>query len=138
MPNVSNPAVAAENAARREREKLKPEDIDSDWLDKLVTRLFGELDRQIKQVEGSRPANNDATTRASDARTLASLERTLERLARAERERASQRISKAVSTNGNALDEIERKITRSVEIEVSLARSTPVVRGASGDGKSGA
>jgi len=34
MPLTSNPEVAAANAARREREKLKPEDINSDWFDR--------------------------------------------------------------------------------------------------------
>jgi hypothetical protein len=33
MPIFSDPAVAAENAARRATEKLNPEDINSDWLD---------------------------------------------------------------------------------------------------------
>ena len=117
MPILSDPAVAAQNAARRAQEKLTPEDINSDWLDDMVKRLFNELDRQMKQVEDSRTASTDATGRAANARTLASLERTLERLSRTERERAAQRTSKALTKDGNRRAEIERKISRIIGIE---------------------
>jgi hypothetical protein len=117
MPITSDPVVAAENAARRTQEKLKPEDVDSDWLDDMVKRLFNELDRQMKQVEDSRTGQADAQGRAANARTLASLERTLERLSRTERERAAQRTSKALTKDGNRRAEIERKIARIIGIE---------------------
>ncbi|MBS0273744.1 MAG: hypothetical protein JSR55_04930 [Proteobacteria bacterium] len=117
MPLISDPAVAAENAARRAQKKLNPEDIDSDWLDDMVKRLFNELDRQMKQVEDSRTGSADAQGRAANARTLASLERTLERLSRTERERAAQRTSKALTKDGNRRAEIERKIARIIGIE---------------------
>ena len=109
--------IAAENAARRANEKLKPEDVDSDWLDDMVKRLFNELDRQMKQVEESRTGSTDAQGRAANARTLASLERTLERLSRTERERMAQRTSKALTKDGNRRAEIERKIARIIGIE---------------------
>jgi hypothetical protein len=117
MPIASDPVVAAENAARRAQEKLTPEDINSDWLDDMVKRLFNELDRQMKQVEDSRTGQADALGRAANARTLASLERTLERLSRTERERAAQRTSKALTKDGNRRAEIERKIARIIGIE---------------------
>ena len=117
MPIASDPVAAAENAARRAQEKLKPEDINSDWLDDMVRRLFNELDRQMKQVEESRTACNDAQGRAANARTLASLERTLECLSRTERERQAQRTSKALTKDGNRRAEIERKIARIIGIE---------------------
>ena len=117
MPISSDPAVAAENAARRAQEKLNPDDINSDWLDDMVKRLFNELDRQMKQVEDSRTGQTDAQGRAANARTLASLERTLERISRTERERAAQRTSKAMKKDGTARAEIERKISRILEIE---------------------
>ena len=117
MPILSDPVVAAENAARRANEKLNPEDINSDWLDDRLKRLFNELDRQMKQVEESRTGSTDAQGRAANARTLASLERTLERLSRTERERAAQRTSKALTKDGNRRAEIERKISRIIGIE---------------------
>jgi hypothetical protein len=123
MPIASDPVIAAENAARRAQEKLNPEDINSDWLDDMVKRLFNELDRQMKQVEESRTGQTDATGRAANARTLASLERTLERLSRTERERAVQRTSKALTKDGNRRAEIERKISRIIGIEFDSSGS---------------
>ena len=118
MPLTPDPQSADESAAFEGQEtQLKPEDIDSDWLDHMVRRLFNELDRQMKQVEDSRTGSTDAQGRAANARTLASLERTMERLTRTERERQAQRTSKAMSKNGNRRAEIERKIARIIGIE---------------------
>ncbi|HEX3810010.1 MAG TPA: hypothetical protein VHW02_09965 [Rhizomicrobium sp.] len=120
MTLTCDPQVAAANAARRaETQQLKLAEIDSDWLDNMVKRLFSELDRQMKQVEDSKPDSRDANGRAANARTLASLERTLEKLARTERERAAMRHSKALAKDGNAKSALDRAITRIVTIELS-------------------
>ena len=119
MPLLPDPEIAAANAARV---KLKPEDIDSDWLDDMVKRLFNELDRQMKQVEYSRTGETDAAGRAANARTLASLERTLERLARTERERAAMHNSKAIKHDDSAIGAIERKISSILKVEFSDSR----------------
>ena len=118
MPNTPDPTIAVQNAVV----PLQPEDVDSDWLDQMVKRLFNELDRQMKQVEESRTGSTDATGRAANARTLASLERTLERISRAERERAAMRNSKALKKDGNIRAEIERKISRIIGIEFTDGR----------------
>jgi hypothetical protein len=115
--------IAAANAVRKQQEDIEDDEIDSDWLDAMVKRLFNELDRQMKQVEESRTGQTDSTGRAANARTLASLERTLERLARTERERATARNSKALQKDGNVRAEIERKITRIIGIEFAGGRA---------------
>ncbi len=113
MPLTSDPAVAAENAARkRELQTLTPDDIDSERLDTMVRRLFNELDRQLKQAEQSRNQSNDAAARAADARTLASLERTMERLSRAERERAAMHNSRASKKDAAIRTAIDTKFAR--------------------------
>ncbi len=123
MSLTPDPQIAAANAARRQQEEFEHDEIDSDWLDAMVKRLFNELDRQMKQVEDSRTGQTDSGGRAANARTLASLERTLERLARTERERTAARNSKALRKDGNVRAEIERKITRITAIEFAPGRA---------------
>jgi hypothetical protein len=87
-------------------------DIDEDWMDDMVKRMFIELKRQLSQVEDAEPANktDQANLRAANARTLAALERTLERLAKLEQQRALLRETKVAAQNDGARAELERKI----------------------------
>jgi hypothetical protein len=87
-----------------------PGDIDEEWLDQMVKKLFRELEKQLAAVARSKPA--DASTRAADARTLNSLERTLERLARLERERAAVRERKVVRHDDDARAALERRLDK--------------------------
>lgn len=113
MPRTSDPAIAAENAARkRELENTTLDDTASERLERMAKRLFNVLDWQLTRAEQSKNSSNDATTRAADARTLASLERTLERLARAERERAAMLNSRASKKDERIRAEIDRKYAR--------------------------
>jgi len=70
---------------------VKPQDIDSEWMDDMTKRIFTELKRELSQLENSKPKTEhekqDAATRALNARTLDSLQRTLERLNRMEAQR---------------------------------------------------
>jgi hypothetical protein len=89
-------------------------DIDSDWLDDMVNRLFRELKRQLSQVETAKPASetDQAGLRAANARTLAMLERTLERLVKLEQQRALMRETKVAAKHDGARVELERRIDR--------------------------
>ncbi len=40
MPIQSDPQIAAQNAARKEQQRVKHQDINSDWLDNMVARPF--------------------------------------------------------------------------------------------------
>ncbi len=69
-------------------------DVDSSWLDEMMTKLQRELERQLERVSTAKAEADDHRERAADARTLEALERTLERLAKLERERAAIREKK--------------------------------------------
>jgi hypothetical protein len=90
------------------RGALTPEDIDEEWFDTMVKKLFSELERQLAQVAKSKPPS--AAARAADARTLSALERTLERLAKLERERVAVRERKVTRLNDNARQTLERRL----------------------------
>jgi hypothetical protein len=87
-----------------------PGDIDEEWLDQMVKKLFRELEKQLAAVTRSKPG--DASARAANARTLNSLERTLERLARLERERAAVRERKVVRHDEDARAALERRLDK--------------------------
>jgi hypothetical protein len=91
---------------------VRPDDIDENWLDMMVKRLFLELQRQLSQVENAKPApeTEQASLRAANARTLASLERTMERLAKLEQQRACMRETRMAARNDSARAELERRI----------------------------
>jgi hypothetical protein len=80
---------------------VAPEDIDSDWMDEMVKRLFRELKRQLSQIEAAKPGGDraDAAKRAADIRALSGIERTLERLVRMEQQRALVRETKIAANN---------------------------------------
>lgn len=93
------------------------EEIDSEWLDLIMKKLFKTLESQLQQVAKAKPAPGDAQARAANARTLSSLERTLERLARLERERLTLREKKvagrdAVAESGDARAALERRLDK--------------------------
>ena len=67
---------------------VTPLNIDNQWMDDMVDRLFVELKRELSQLENAKPTT-DATERAQNARTLDSLQRTLERLNRMKVQRAA-------------------------------------------------
>jgi hypothetical protein len=89
---------------------VKPDDIDSEWLNDMVKRLFKELNRQMCQLEGLKEGSSTAPERAANARTLGSLERTLERLARMEREREALRQKKVAKKNDEAREALIRRL----------------------------
>jgi hypothetical protein len=92
---------------------VTPDDIDSDWLDEMVKRLFHELRRQLAQVEAAKPDSDehkDAARRAANVRALSGIERTLERLARMEQQRAAARETKIAAKNDEARAALERQL----------------------------
>jgi len=105
--------------------KFNPDEIDSNWMDHMVKRLFKELHRQLAQVENTKPSiapdKEDAGVRATNARTLHTLERTMERLARMESERAALRHSKVARKDENARAALERRINHIIAIEFAAA-----------------
>jgi hypothetical protein len=88
------------------------QDIDSEWLDEMMTKLQHELERQIDRVAKAQDGGGDARERAADARTLTALERTLERLARLERERALVHEKKIAKHDGSARTALERRLDK--------------------------
>ncbi len=89
--------------------ELLPEDIDEEWMDLMVKRLFRELDRQLNMMEKVDPPGNPAE-RAQNARTLASMERTIGRLTRIEKERSAMREHKVAETNDDKRAILERRL----------------------------
>lgn len=89
---------------------VTPEDIDSEWMNDMVKRLFKELNRQMCQLEGLKEGSSTGPDRAANARTLSSLERTLERLARMERERELLREKKVAVKNDEVRDALIRRL----------------------------
>ncbi|HVV65988.1 MAG TPA: hypothetical protein VHC42_10990 [Rhizomicrobium sp.] len=90
-----------------------PDDIDSEWMDQMVKRLFKELQKQLARVEATRPEDNDtkqAQVRTANVRTLSAIERTLERLARLEQQRIARRQTKAVASNDDMRARLQHRI----------------------------
>ncbi|HVP86029.1 MAG TPA: hypothetical protein VMS78_15010 [Rhizomicrobium sp.] len=89
--------------------ELMPEDIDEEWMDLMVKRLFRELDRQLHAIE-KQDVSTDAAQKAQVARTLVSMERALGRLTRTEMERAARREQKVTGTNDDKRAILERRL----------------------------
>lgn len=119
MPMVPDePGLCARPHPPITLEGLDPNDINPDWLDDMVKRLFREVQRQLSQVESFKSGSDVAVAdREKNARTLAALEQTLERLNRLDAERSAIRKSKGTKYDGNARKSLERKIGRIVELE---------------------
>jgi hypothetical protein len=75
------------------------EDIEAEWMDLMVKRLFSELNRQLLRIENQRDEDVPKTERLQNARPLASLQHTLKELSHLERERDARRESKVKKTN---------------------------------------
>jgi hypothetical protein len=76
------------------------DDIEAEWMDLMVKRLFSELNRQLLRIENQKLEQTfDGATRLQNARTLASLQHTLKELSHLEREREARRESKVKKTN---------------------------------------
>jgi hypothetical protein len=92
---------------------VKPDDVKPDWMDKMVKRLFSELQKQLARIEATKPDDNDtkcASVRAANVRTLSSIEQTLERLARLEQQRVAKRQTKMVVRKDELRASIQHKI----------------------------
>ncbi len=94
---------------------MRPDDIDSEWLDEMVKRLFKELQRQLARVEATKPDDGDtktASVRTANVRTLSAIERTLERLARMEQQRVASRKVRTMARNDELRVEIEQRLDK--------------------------
>ena len=105
--------------------EIKPEDIDSEWLDDMVHRLFRELKRQLEAVEESAVSKlmNEAPSRHANARTLDTLQRTLERISRMEAERTAKRVARSVKDAEEARASLQRKLDQFLARERALTIS---------------
>jgi hypothetical protein len=103
-------------AALEEMWEITSNDINTEWMDIMVKRLFKELNRQLAQVESLKPEQARAADRVQNARVLASLERTLERLARLEKDREGRRERKGLK-NDDARKALERRLDKLVGTE---------------------
>lgn len=109
-PGRSDIAVVA---AMEQMWEITIDDINSEWMDIMVKRLFRELNRQLVQVESLKPEQARAADRVQNARVLASLERTLERLARLEKDREGRRERKGLK-NDDARKALECRLDKLV------------------------
>jgi hypothetical protein len=92
---------------------ITPNDIDSEWMDQMVKRLFMELQKQLARVEATKPEDSDvkaASVRTANVRTLDVIERTLERLMRMELERVASRQTKTAVRNEQLRIQLEYRI----------------------------
>jgi hypothetical protein len=112
MPKIPTQTAGALTLADIRARGVSPRDINELWLDRMVKRLFLELQRQLSQVETAKPAPEieQAGLRAANARTLASLERTLERLTKMEQQRALMRETKVAAAHDGARARLERRL----------------------------
>lgn len=85
---------------------------ETEWLDKMVTKLQTELERQLNAVTKAQGLDDTPASRAADARTLSALERTLERLAKLERERAAVHEKKIARHDKGGRAALERRLDK--------------------------
>lgn len=88
------------------------EDINSEWMDLMVKRLFLELNRQMCQVENQKAETSKPGDRVENARVLASLQGSMAKLTRLEAERETRRKGKNVTKNADARKALERKLDK--------------------------
>ncbi|HXC56095.1 MAG TPA: hypothetical protein VNU97_12430 [Rhizomicrobium sp.] len=115
MNEPSSPlADGALSLAELRAHGVKPQDIDSNWMDDMVNRLFTELKRELAQLENAKPKvqhdRQDAAVRATNARTLDSLQRTLERLNRMEADRSARNATRGTINADEARARLEPRI----------------------------
>jgi hypothetical protein len=115
MNDLSSPlATGALSLAELRALGIKPQDINTDWMDEMAKRLFAELKRELSQLENAKPVTEfdkkDASTRALNARTLDSLQRTLERLNRMEADRSARAATKGTINATEARKRLEPRI----------------------------
>ncbi len=89
---------------------IKPEDIDSEWIDNMVRRLFKELERQLSHVEKFSTDDKASVRSGKNARTLETLQRTMSQLTRMEAERIKYRRNHPKLTKEEALASMQRKL----------------------------
>lgn len=102
---------------------IHPEDIDANWMDEMIKRLFHEMRKQVSQLETAMvdsDTKEQAARRATNARSLASLEKTLERLARLEEKRETTQEMKVINVCETARLEMERRLDQCLAARRSL------------------
>jgi hypothetical protein len=100
---------------------LKPEDIDSDWIDDMVHRLFRQLERQLEHIEKFSNDDKASARSTKNARTLETLQRTMSQLTRMEAERVKYRKNNPKMTKEEALASMQRKLDLLIERQGAIA-----------------
>lgn len=109
------PPGGAPTHARIRGETITPDDIDQDWMDDMVKRLFKELKKQLARIEATKPEDSDskrATVRVQSVRALSAIEQTLERLARLEQQRVASHKVRSLAKDEELRVKIECRIDR--------------------------
>jgi hypothetical protein len=86
------------------------EEVTTEWMDDMTTRVFNEIKRQIAIVEESKPTKS--TDMAANARTLAALQHTLTETLRMKRDRAMRGESKDTKKHADPKGKIVRRLDR--------------------------
>ena len=100
---------------------IKPEDIDSDWIDNMVHRLFTELEKQLSHVEKFSTDDKASARSVKNARALETLQRTMSQLTRMEAERVKYRKTNPKFTKEEALASMHRKLDQLLERQCARA-----------------
>ena len=118
MPVSGQASDGEVSCAEIRKQGVTPKDINPEWMDKMVKRLFMELQKQLARVEATKPDDNDtkcASVRAANVRTLETIERTLERLARMEQERVAKRHVRATASKEEMRARLQHRINLLLE-----------------------
>jgi hypothetical protein len=97
--------------------EVKPEDIDSKWIDTMVHKLFRELEKQLKAVEtfaGTAKAGEIARFN-KNADTLQKIQRTIKELIVMETQRDNARATKATRKPSDVREKLAQQLSEVVE-----------------------
>ena len=105
----------AEDVAATLRE-IKPEDIDSKWIDEMVHKLFRQLKKQLKAVETFAGAAKPAEIARfnKNAETLQKFQRTLKELIDLEMQRDNARATKAARKPKDVREKLAQQLSEVV------------------------
>ena len=98
---------------------LKPEDIDSKWIDEMVHKLFRQLKKQLHSLETfAGNAKPDEIARFNkNAETLQKFQRTLKELIALEMQRDNARATKAARKPKDVREKLAQQLSEVVEQE---------------------
>jgi hypothetical protein len=109
MPMSADLELGAEY--RRGKELARHQEVTPEWMDEMITRVFNETKRRIKQIEDSTATKPHE--RAAEVRMLASLQQTLEKTVRMKRGLAAhQEIESSKKNDADDRQDLHSRLAR--------------------------